>query len=79
LDDNPDHVVKDDDLSFQILVGGSLRGKCKLKDSKGYTYTVKVYIYFIFYRCFDTCRTHLYDCIISLRQRGLELIKLHVI
>ena len=41
LDDNPDHVVKDDDLSFQILVGGSLRGKCKLKDSRGYTYTVK--------------------------------------
>lgn len=42
LDDNPDHVVnEDDDLSFEILVGGSMRGKCKLKDSRGYTYTVK--------------------------------------
>lgn len=31
----------DDGITFQIIVGGSLRGKCKLKDSLGYSYTLK--------------------------------------
>lgn len=32
----------EDNITFQIIVGGSLRGKCKLKDSLGYSYTLKV-------------------------------------
>ncbi|XP_071136305.1 uncharacterized protein [Mytilus edulis] len=32
---------EEEEITFQIIVGGSLRGKCLLKDSKGYNYTLK--------------------------------------
>lgn len=62
-------IQEKDEITFEIVVGGSMRGRCQLKDSKGYTYTVKAEKGDrTWWRC--SKRSNLIKCSASVKQVG---------